>query len=272
MTRVEQHYGSEVTGARLMALGQLGQPELVLATRTSTPAGITPENFEDACDQSLARGIAARTLRQFDLANANLSVALFLSHALEMTYREQLIRIELGQLLTTQGRPDPEMLEETMSMPVQTSARRRAYGMYALAEACMAVGDYQKAMNLLAAPSGPHPDLWAFAAAVLGLEQLRDADVQAGIYTDLAYAIWALRDGTEVELPTISPNSPEAEYGTLLQAAALMRVRSMSRHARRKLEAPLNLTPDQRVWQLMGRIHAAALAERDDDVLRLGSH
>ncbi|MFD2610130.1 hypothetical protein ACFSR9_11875 [Deinococcus taklimakanensis] len=260
---------SGLTGARLMALGQLGQPEVIQAAPLEASPEISPLALEDCCDQALARGMAARTLRNFGEAHAQLSIALFLARALKMLHREQHVMLELGQVLTVQGRPDPALLEQALSMPIATTSRRRAYGAQALAEACIALGDYRRGRKLVTQPEGVQPDLWAFANALIGDRVSADIEVRDGPYVHLADAIWAIRDHREVSMPPLTPNSPEAEYGALLRGIAMLQSRPMVRQARRVFESLTAVTPDQRVWQLAGRIHAAALDPGDEDVVAL---
>lgn len=269
LTVVDSTFVSSAQGARLMALGQLGQPEAIHAAPEVTPASLTPLDLEDACDQAMARGMAARSLRRWDVAHAQLSIALFLARSLGMRHREQHAMLELAAVLTVQGRPRPELIEEAMGMPIPTSARRRAYAAETLAEACLAVGDYARARRLVARTDGLQTDLWAFASALLGDTLARDAQVQTGRYTPLAEALWALREGREMTMPPMTPHSPEAEYGALLRGAAMLTSRAMVRQARRTFEVLDPITPDQRVWQLAGLIHAAGLTGGEPDVLSL---
>lgn len=267
LSRVETLNLHGVSGARLMALGQLGQPEAIRATPLEIPNEISALALEDSCDQALARGMASRTLRDFDESHAQLNTALFLARTLKMAHREQHIMLELGQVLTIQGRPNPQLIELALNMPIQTSARRRAYGAYALAEACIAVGDYQRARNLVKPHDGKAPDLWGFVNALLDDSSEQAYEVTSGNYSHLAEAIWAIREQREVTMPPITPHSPEAEYSALLRGIAMLRAKSMWRQARRVFESMSILTPDQQVWQLAGLIHTAALDPVGDDLL-----
>lgn len=258
---VESRYPTMICGAKLLALGQLGHPEAVHAA-PQTFGGISALDLEDACDQALARGMAARSLADLETAAAQLNIALFLARTLQMQHREQLVLLELAQIMTAQGRPAPDLISQALAMPIPISDRRRWYGTQILAEACLAVGDYARARQLIASREGkPESALWSFLSALLGDEAARGVPVEEGGFAALAEAVWALREGREIEVPSVAPYSPESEYASLIRGLAMLRKRAMAAQARRALEGLRNLTPEQRVWQLAGLIHAAALGE-----------
>lgn len=275
LAQIEVLYPGLKCGVRLIALGQLGQPEAIRAAAPLVRDTTAPTDLEDGCDEALARGIAAASLQAYDEAHGQLSVALFLARALGMRHREQHVMLELGRVLTVQGRPDPEMIEQALVMPIQTSTRRREYGADSLAEACMAVGDYRRAQQLAATYGAQQSGLWAFTGALLGEEITRNAPVRQRLrrsasdreepYLALSRAVWALRTGAEVSMPPLTPHSPEAEYSSLIRAVAMLRTRNMVRHAHRALDMAQPMTPDQRVWQLAGLVHVAALGGTDLD-------
>lgn len=267
LARVEKAYPEGAFGVRLLALGQLGQPEAIQAAPPARPLGITPEELEDGCDQALARGISARDLRLFDIAQAQLSVAVFLARSLGMQHREQHVMLELAQVLTNQGKPDPEMIEAALAMPIPTSERRREYNTEALAEACMALGDYRRARTLVARADGPQAGLWAFTSAMLGERPVEAVD-GGDFYSELASTVWGIRDGNAVSPPNVWPHSPKAEYAGLLRVISMVQNRSMLRQARRALAGLSPLTPDQKVWQLAGLIHVGAMGTGEDHVLQ----
>lgn len=261
LDEVETRFPAIVCGAKLLALGQSGHPEAVHAAPQGY-GGISALELEDACDVALARGMAARALGELETASAHLNVALFLARTLQMQHREQLLMLELGQILTAQGKPAPDFINQALALPIAMSERRRWYGAQILAEACLAVGDYARARQLVAghAPQA-ETALWAFLSALLGDESARSVTSEEGSFTTLAGAIWALREGREIEVPPVAPHSPESEYASLIRGLAMLRKRAMSPQARRALEGLRNLTPEQRVWQLAGLVHAAALGE-----------
>lgn len=267
LARIERAYPRDTFGVQLLALGQLGQPEAIQATASGCPLGITPDELEDSCDQALARGISARDLRLFDIAQGQLSVALFLARSLGMQHREQHVMLELAQVLTNQGKPAPEMIEAALAMPIPTSDRRREYGTEALAEACMALGDYRRARALVARTDGPQAGLWAFTSAMLGERYTEDID-SGDFYSELASTVWGIRDGNAVSPPNVWPHSPKAEYAGLLRVISMVQNRSMLRQARRALMALSPLTPHQKVWQLAGLIHVGAMGTGEEHVLQ----
>ena len=267
LRRVESVYPG-VHGARLLALGQLGQPEAIQAAPVPERT-VSPEELEDACDEALARGISARGLRLFETASAQLTVALFLSKTLGMVHRQQHVMLELAQVLTVQGKPNPEMIEEALAMPIKTTERRRVYGAEAWAEACMALGDYRTAMQLVMAQPQPYMGLYAFLGAMLGIPETKDAETLKDSYPLLAKAVWAIREGRGVDMPELTPNSPEAEYGGIFRAVMMLQTRPMFRQARRALQSLAPLTPEQKVWQLAGLIQACAISAGEFNVLQL---
>jgi hypothetical protein len=250
---------TRLRGARLMALGQLGQLEHLASAGDTPVPDVSPSTMADACDVATARGIALRALRHYPEAQTQLEIGLFLARLLGLRYREQHLLLELAQLLTVTGQPRPELIEEAMALPLQPSMRRTRYGLGALAEACMGVGDYGRARRLMARETGSQSEIWAFASALLGDPLAQASETEPGMFAELAQAVWSLRSGHEFSLPTMTPDSPEAEYGALLRAVAMLRLRPLAGPGYRLACSLTHLTPDQRVWQLALQAHALAL-------------
>ncbi|GHG37823.1 hypothetical protein GCM10017784_35380 [Deinococcus indicus] len=268
LAAVEAMYPNEpaLTGIRWIVLGQAARYEMIVSAPMPDPPAVTVFALEDSCDMAYGRGIAARALRRSMEAHAMLSIALFLAKTLGMQHREQIIMLELGQLAAQRGERSLEMIEAAMSMPIPTTARRRWYGTLVLAEACMAVGDYQRAHELLTVTDGLPTGMWGFTGALLGREITRGVAGEDDAYRPLAEALWGLRDGGAITMPPLPPDSPEAEYAAIIRAVAMLRSPATRRQGRRLLDGLDAVLPDQAVLRLAGQIHAAALDLGEEDV------
>lgn len=256
---LETEFPEASQGVRLLLLVHLGHYDSVVSAPRPALRSLDPEAIEDACDAAFARAMALVQRHQFEGAAAQLLLARELAGALGMEYRVQLISLEHARLMTNMGQPEPEKFREAMGQKPM-SQRRHAWATASLAEAFIALGDYQGADTLLQAQRG---DLKAFTAALLGQEVTSHTD---GPYAQLGRAVQMLRTSDGFHVPGITDNSPQAEYAAIFRAWAMLRTRSMASQAYNLLLGLRVYTADQRAHRAAALIYAAALQSGGDEI------
>lgn len=257
-------------GTRLLANITLQQFTSILRMREREIHSLDPYEIEDAADGAFARGMALSEVRRYHEAMAQLLLARKLAQALGMTYRVQHVEMEIGRLHTNMGNPNPQWILDAMAA-APMNARRRIWAGELLAEAHIALGDYQAASTLLAGHNGGQDQgLPTFAKVLLGDEDIMSSETLDvnGRYGPVAQALWALRKGERFSAPPRKGSSPQSEYGSLVRAWGMLQARPMAAQARNML---LDIkdhvqTADQRAHWAAAMIRANLMTDFEDDI------